>query len=343
MSNLRLPFDDEPDSRRVADRRARSRRPRARAVDPRFNVALEASAGTGKTRVLVDRYVNLLRAGVDPVEHPGDHVHAQGGRRDARAHPRDAARARPSAARSRAGALARAARPHRRHRHQHDRRVLPVAAARVSARGRPRSRVLDGRRHRGAAARSTNRSIARCASAARVAREDEHVALVFAQLGDRRARAGLAALLNRRIVAPRGARSRYLAEGPARSDVAVAAPRAAPRRCSTCSRRCAAASTGSSRPVRPSRAFLLLARELQRLAATLDAAATPLDPAAVQAAFARVARALPDAGRRAAQPARRTRKAAVRVRGGLAGASRPRRRPCAGAIREACARLTGAT
>jgi hypothetical protein len=29
-------------------------------------VALEASAGTGKTRVLVDRYVNLLRSGVDP-------------------------------------------------------------------------------------------------------------------------------------------------------------------------------------------------------------------------------------------------------------------------------------
>ena len=39
---------------------------RARAVDPRHNVALEASAGTGKTRVLVDRYINLLRAGVDP-------------------------------------------------------------------------------------------------------------------------------------------------------------------------------------------------------------------------------------------------------------------------------------
>jgi ATP-dependent helicase/nuclease subunit A len=34
------------------------------AVDPRRNVALEASAGTGKTRVLVDRYVGLLGAGV---------------------------------------------------------------------------------------------------------------------------------------------------------------------------------------------------------------------------------------------------------------------------------------
>ena len=44
--------------------------PRAsRAVDPSQNVVLEASAGTGKTRVLVERYVNLLRAGVEP-----DHI-----------------------------------------------------------------------------------------------------------------------------------------------------------------------------------------------------------------------------------------------------------------------------
>jgi ATP-dependent helicase/nuclease subunit A len=39
---------------------------RAAAVDPRHHVVLEASAGTGKTSVLVRRYLNLLAAGVDP-------------------------------------------------------------------------------------------------------------------------------------------------------------------------------------------------------------------------------------------------------------------------------------
>jgi ATP-dependent helicase/nuclease subunit A len=39
---------------------------RAFAIDPRNNVVLEASAGTGKTSVLVWRYVNLLKAGVEP-------------------------------------------------------------------------------------------------------------------------------------------------------------------------------------------------------------------------------------------------------------------------------------
>jgi hypothetical protein len=53
MSNLRLPFDAvEPIESRLE---AVDRAGRERAVDPRFNVALEASAGTGKTRVLVDR------------------------------------------------------------------------------------------------------------------------------------------------------------------------------------------------------------------------------------------------------------------------------------------------
>jgi len=36
------------------------------AVDPTNNVVLEASAGTGKTSVLVTRYLNLIRADVDP-------------------------------------------------------------------------------------------------------------------------------------------------------------------------------------------------------------------------------------------------------------------------------------
>lgn len=46
----------------LADRAARMA-----AVDPRRNVVLEASAGTGKTSVLVTRYLNLLRCGVDPL------------------------------------------------------------------------------------------------------------------------------------------------------------------------------------------------------------------------------------------------------------------------------------
>src|SRR6185312_916288 len=36
------------------------------AIDPNHHVVLEASAGTGKTSVLVWRYINLLKAGVDP-------------------------------------------------------------------------------------------------------------------------------------------------------------------------------------------------------------------------------------------------------------------------------------
>ena len=54
--------------------------------------------------------------------------------------------------RARRGALARSQGAARRHRHLDHRRVLPVAAARVSARGRRRSRVRPGGRHRGAAA-----------------------------------------------------------------------------------------------------------------------------------------------------------------------------------------------
>ena len=58
----RFDFESMPDPpQETADARARRL-----AVDPLRNVALEASAGTGKTRVLVDRYVRLLEAGVAP-------------------------------------------------------------------------------------------------------------------------------------------------------------------------------------------------------------------------------------------------------------------------------------
>ena len=82
-SEPRLPFDappSPPDPLIVRDEAAR-----AFAVDPSRNVVLEASAGTGKTHVLVTRYINLLQGRRRSGEHPRDHVHAEGRRRDARA------------------------------------------------------------------------------------------------------------------------------------------------------------------------------------------------------------------------------------------------------------------
>src|SRR5204862_697774 len=61
-----------------------------------------------------------------------------------------------------------------------------------------------------------------------IAGEDEDVALVFAQLGERRLRAGIAALLDRRLVAP-NALGRFLQRGP-RDMTAAAACAAAARR-----------------------------------------------------------------------------------------------------------------
>ncbi len=70
MTSPPLPFDgpgaDGGAWIRALDGASLDSAARARAVDPRFNVALEASAGTGKTRILVNRYINLLHAGVDP-------------------------------------------------------------------------------------------------------------------------------------------------------------------------------------------------------------------------------------------------------------------------------------
>jgi ATP-dependent helicase/nuclease subunit A len=54
-------FDAAQDAPPPSDQAARDF-----AVDPANHVVLEASAGTGKTRVLVDRYVALIQRGVDP-------------------------------------------------------------------------------------------------------------------------------------------------------------------------------------------------------------------------------------------------------------------------------------
>ena len=66
-----LPFDDDDRPSSIVDRPSTiddlpDAAARARAVDPGHNVVLEASAGTGKTHVLVDRYLNLLSRGVEP-------------------------------------------------------------------------------------------------------------------------------------------------------------------------------------------------------------------------------------------------------------------------------------
>jgi ATP-dependent exoDNAse (exonuclease V) beta subunit len=64
-AQLGFAFGERPESAAL-DALARDRAAREHAVNPAVSVALEASAGTGKTRVLVDRYVNLIRIGVEP-------------------------------------------------------------------------------------------------------------------------------------------------------------------------------------------------------------------------------------------------------------------------------------
>ncbi len=181
------------------------------AVDPRHHVVLEASAGTGKTSVLVERYINLLRAGVEP-----GNILAITFTRKAAAEMRE--------------------------------RV--VAGLRDAARGSAadRARWLDLRDRLGDIAMSTidafclsllrefpleadldpgfdmadETEVPRLIDEAldramrvftRQARSDPDIALVLAQLGVTRTRAGLSALLGRRLVAW-DALDRFLASGP---------------------------------------------------------------------------------------------------------------------------------
>ncbi|MET0164909.1 MAG: UvrD-helicase domain-containing protein, partial [Vicinamibacterales bacterium] len=282
MIDGRLPFDEEPvtTESRID---ARDRAGRERAVDPRFNVALEASAGTGKTRVLVDRYVNLLREGVDPSE-----ILALTFTRKAAAEMRERiiTTLRLAGARGEFSAA--------RWRELRD-RTADVAISTIDAfclsllREFPLEADLDPGFQMADETEvprlvdeALDRALRTCRS---VARQDEHVALVFAQLGDRRARKGLAALLNRRIVAP-SILGRYLSSGPRDLTVAEAARRGANALLAVFeSMRGGLDRFLETGPLHPS--FRLLLRQLRDLErASIDE--SEIDPTAVQESFRRL-------------------------------------------------------
>ena len=218
MSEPRLPFDDEaivvspqfpvpsPDVPDLPDESARRY-----AVDPVQNVVLEASAGTGKTRVLVERYVNLLRAGIEP-----DNILAITFTRKAAAEMRqriverlkeasrlsefDAARWRDL--KERLGDIA----------------VSTIDAFclqllrefPLEADVDPGFDLADNTEVPRLVGESLDQALRICRG---IARDDDDVALVFAQLGERRLRTGISALLDRRLVAPHALR-RFLQKGP---------------------------------------------------------------------------------------------------------------------------------
>ena len=184
---------------------------RVHAVDPSRNVVLEASAGTGKTRVLVERYVNLLRAGVEP-----DHILAMTFTRKAAAEMRERIidRLREAARLSQFDAG--------RWRELKE-RLGEIAISTIDAfclsllrefplesDVDPGFDLADDTEVPRLISESLDRALRICRG---VARTDDDVALVFAQLGERRLRTGLSALLDRRLVAPQALR-RYLSRGP---------------------------------------------------------------------------------------------------------------------------------
>jgi len=231
VRSVRLPtsapiVDDGATAGRQPDRDLPDATARRNAVDPSHNIVLEASAGTGKTRVLVERYVNLLRAGVEP-----DHILAMTFTRKAAAEMRqriierlkeasrlsqfDAARWRDL--KERLGDIA----------------VSTIDAFCLSllrefpleADVDPGFDLADATEVPRLVGESLDQAFRICRG---LARDDDDVALVFAQLGERRLRAGIAALLDRRLVAPHALR-RFLQKGPRDLTAATACEAAAAR------------------------------------------------------------------------------------------------------------------
>ncbi|MFN8061249.1 MAG: UvrD-helicase domain-containing protein [Vicinamibacterales bacterium] len=192
---------------------------RSHAVDPRHNVVLEASAGTGKTAVLVMRYLNLLRANVDP-----SNVLAVTFTRKAAAEMRGRI----------IDALRRAAATSAADRQLWSKlrnRLDDVSIGTIDAfcygllREFPLEADLDpgfSMTDETAAARLVEEALDHALrEARRIAADDEAVALLLTQLSPFRLRDGLASLLQRRLVA-RGALERFLGTGRRRVSSAEA-------------------------------------------------------------------------------------------------------------------------
>ena len=219
MATSKSPLSSQPslfDAVAVAPERPAAPDPdssaRSYAVEPDNNVVLEASAGTGKTSVLVARYVNLLKRGVDPAN-----ILAITFTRKA------AAEMRERIVRELGQAGERSEIDRSRWLDLRD-RMSDIAISTIDAfclsllREFPLEADLDPGFDMADETEVPRLIEHALDQALRIlthqARTDPDIALVFAQLGISRTREGLASLLDRRLVAW-DALDRFLASGPA--------------------------------------------------------------------------------------------------------------------------------
>jgi len=283
-SDVRLPFEDGSRRTGASPPPLRDEAARRAAVDPRRNIVLEASAGTGKTRVLVDRYLNLLRAGVDP-----RNILAMTFTRKAAAEMRqrivDELRA----------AAGRSAEDLQRWRGLRD-RLSEIAISTIDAfclallREFPLEAdldpgfdIADDTEVPRLIEESLDQTLRICRARAQ---HQEALALLFAELGDVRLRAGLAALIGRRLVAASVLR-RMLPAGSPNLTVDQACRRGVERIAGAFRSMTGGLETFlASGPVAHPR-FAILARELRELAAAADRGES-LDPASLRGRVDRI-------------------------------------------------------